>query len=188
MTTARFQSILELFSESGHLAASLFVQEMEDEGEVRRTRKGSEAVGDILDEPEQQRIIDDLEGDYKRIVRTEKLMSGGICIVSTICLISLAFYTGLYYSFLASALAFLTMMAWLFQRRWVILVGSGALQLFSACIWWMESESLGRLVPMLIHIVYLIHGGLVLSSYRFITRFPERIEKLKGLKYGVKLA
>jgi hypothetical protein len=143
---------------------------------------------EIMDEDEQQKIIDELEVDYGKVVRTEKYLGGGIAILAfTACSFG-AFHTGIYTPFLFSGGAFITVLFWLCHRTWSILGISIVLELLSILAWYSARDSFDKILPWAVHALYFIHAAFAISSNYIVKQFPMRISNLKHLKYGVKLA
>jgi nicotinamide riboside transporter PnuC len=159
-----------------------------DESVRERVTKDGQTINDVLDEDEQQKVIDVLEMDYRRLVRTEKLIGSGIAVIAMGLCIFLGFITGGYNPFLSSATAFFTVFVWLVLRRRIIWLVSIAVELLSIYAWYHDRQYFDAIVPILVHTVYAIHVFFALSSYWFVGHIPERIKHLEGLKYGVKLA
>ena len=155
----------------------------------RETRKRDpEDEAEVLDQDQQQRVIDELEENYKQMVRTQEIAFTGIIgFASAACLV-IGYISGLHIPFLLSSFAFMALIpCHMLNKRWLwgLAISLEVVAIVSAVLNVAET-GVGMWIGL--HGVYFLVVFFFFSSQKFVKSMPERIQNLHKLKYGAKLA
>jgi hypothetical protein len=160
----------------------------EEEPFVRRRDVGGQEEIEILDEDEQQKVIDEIEKDYRQLTATQtRFIVLGSSIVFLV-LSCISFFSGDYVFFFLPGLAtgVLALMV-IFRPTWAV---SASLSIEVISILGMIQNWPNRPL-LLIFIVHLAYAVMLLGhilSQQFARSVPEKIKHLESLKYHVKMA
>jgi hypothetical protein len=160
----------------------------EEENAVRRRDVSDLPDEEILDESEQQKIIDDIENEYRSIAAGQSRFIGiygsiffGIMLILSITTkdYSLFFLPGL----AAGALAGMV----LIRPNWALAVSLSieTVALIEVVQIW---QSRPALLVLGVHAAYAFAIWLRIDSVRFTRSIPEQLKRLEKLKYHVKVA
>ena len=155
----------------------------------RETRKRDpEDEAEVLDQDQQQRVIDELEANYKQMVRTQEIAFTGIIgFASAACLV-IGYISGLHVPFLLSSFAFMALIpCHMLNKQWLWgLAGSLEVVAIVSAVLNVAETGVGMWIGL--HGVYFLVIFFFFSSQKFVKSMPERIQNLHKLKYGAKLA
>jgi hypothetical protein len=158
---------------------------MDDAVDHRSVGSGEEA--EILDESDQQKIIDDIEQDYHRMVRTQAVLVSLAASCAAFGCALAALQTKAYFYMVFPILAFGTIVFSVRHRNryWPLSI---AFEITSLVMMFRADNPISNIAWIFIHGVYILLAIFWWSSHRFLLTFPEQIRHLGTLKYGVKLA
>ena len=145
---------------------------------------------EILDQDQQQQIIDELEADYRKMVKTQKYVFSGAAIFAGVMSFVVGFIYGVNVPFIAVGLScFALLLCQTHKRRlsFFAWLSAGIIEVMALILAFFYRNQLNGLI-ILMHVIY----GLLLIFHRtsqtFFKSVPAKIQELYNLKYGAKLA
>jgi hypothetical protein len=160
----------------------------EKETIMHRQPAGRPDEPEILDEDEQQKVIDDLERDYRSLVRQQRLIFAAVGITAASLFLVAGFLSSNRSFFLLPACAISVLVPSAFVALKIGWVAALAIEALAVVRAWAAAEQLPAIAWLLVQGPFAVLLGMWLWSSCSTAQFPAQIEHLKGLKYRAKLA
>jgi hypothetical protein len=155
--------------------------------EVVHRSSGNPDEPEVLGEAAEQKVIDDIERDYQKMVRTQVVLLSLACTLCAGGCTIFAVVSNAHFYLVPSIVAFV----WIAfsvrhrNRLWQLSLGFEAGSLAAAFLPGNPISIVGQVV---VHVLFALLCLFWWSSHSFLQSIPGQIQNLSNLKYGVKLA